>query len=387
MVTIWSKIKLKKKYEYYNQGKNNSFENILLEVINQSTIESDNNQTKEIIQSYQSLAGYYLELVDKAKTDREREELYGKVDQFLNEVNSRDRLNSQNFAIRGVLYLKKNEIEHAINQFETSLESNNKNINALLGLARIKFNQGLEKEILLKEKLEDEKKSEDEIHKLTESSKDHFRESLSKYEQVLKLNLKTNTNLVRLGMGLCNFKLGNIEKAKMCFERVLKFEENANALASLAIIELNELKKESNKSEKIKTAMDYIQRAYKVDKNNPIVLNQLSNHFYHRQDYKKSEQYAQKAIENTNSEQIKVESNFYIARSYHVQNEYDKAFMYYNQISQTKKDFDFGIFGMSQIYIYKGEYDESIRILKILLKNKNDYDIHKLLGKIFLLKI
>jgi RNA polymerase-associated protein CTR9 len=257
----------------------------------------------------------------------------------------------------------------------------------LLGLARIKFNQGLEKEILLKEKLEDEKKSEDEIHKLTESSKDHFRESLSKYEQVLKLNLKTNTNLVRLGMGLCNFKLGNIEKAKMCFERVLKFEENANALASLAIIELNELKKESNKSEKIKTAMDYIQRAYKVDKNNPIVLNQLSNHFYHRQDYKKSEQYAQKAIENTNSEQIKVESNFYIARSYHVQNEYDKAFMYYNQISQTKKDFDFGIFGMSQIYIYKGEYDESIRILKILLKNKNDYDIHKLLGKIFLLKI
>ena len=45
---------------------------------------------------------------------------------------------------------------------------------------------------------------------------------------------------VRLGMGLCFVKLGNLEKARMAFERTLQLSPNSvGALVGLAILELN----------------------------------------------------------------------------------------------------------------------------------------------------
>ena len=45
---------------------------------------------------------------------------------------------------------------------------------------------------------------------------------------------------VRLGMGLCFVKLGNLEKARMAFERTLQLTPHSvGALVGLAILELN----------------------------------------------------------------------------------------------------------------------------------------------------
>ena len=45
---------------------------------------------------------------------------------------------------------------------------------------------------------------------------------------------------VRLGMGLCFVKLGNLEKARMAFERTLQLSPHSvGALVGLAILELN----------------------------------------------------------------------------------------------------------------------------------------------------
>ena len=45
---------------------------------------------------------------------------------------------------------------------------------------------------------------------------------------------------VRLGMGLCFVKLGNLEKARMAFERTLQLSPICvGALVGMAILELN----------------------------------------------------------------------------------------------------------------------------------------------------
>ena len=45
---------------------------------------------------------------------------------------------------------------------------------------------------------------------------------------------------VRLGMGLCFVKLGNLEKARMAFERTLQLSPHCvGALVGMAILELN----------------------------------------------------------------------------------------------------------------------------------------------------
>ncbi|KAI9083821.1 hypothetical protein K1719_034079 [Acacia pycnantha] len=44
---------------------------------------------------------------------------------------------------------------------------------------------------------------------------------------------------VRLGIGLCRYKLGQFEKARQAFERVLQLDpENVEALVALAIMDL-----------------------------------------------------------------------------------------------------------------------------------------------------
>ena len=48
------------------------------------------------------------------------------------------------------------------------------------------------------------------------------------------------TGAVRLGMGLCFVKLGNLDKARMAFKRTLQLSPNCvGALVGMSILELN----------------------------------------------------------------------------------------------------------------------------------------------------
>lgn len=43
---------------------------------------------------------------------------------------------------------------------------------------------------------------------------------------------------IRFGIGLCYYRLGNIEKARFCFERLIELEpDNVMALIGLSVIE------------------------------------------------------------------------------------------------------------------------------------------------------
>ena len=84
------------------------------------------------------------------------------------------------------------------------------------------------------------------------------------------------TGSVRLGMGLCFVKLGNIEKARLAFERTLQLNPlSVGALVGLALLELN-----SKQHDSIKKGVELLSKAYTLDSTNPMVLNHLANHFF-----------------------------------------------------------------------------------------------------------
>ena len=73
-------------------------------------------------------------------------------------------------------------------------------------------------------------------------------------------------------------KLGNETKARAAFERALELDPNCvGALVGLAIMDLNVYA--------IKEGVSKLSKAYTIDASNPMVLNQLANHFFYKRDY------------------------------------------------------------------------------------------------------
>ena len=61
------------------------------------------------------------------------------------------------------------------------------------------------------------------------------------------------------------------------------------------------------------------------------MLNHLANHFFYTMDYKQTESNAVQAFHSTESESMKAESCYSIARRYHVNKEYAQAAQFYQE--------------------------------------------------------
>lgn len=180
--------------------------------------------------------------------------------------------------------LEGDKIEQADAQFNFVLNQSSNNIPAQLGKACIAFNR-----------------------------KD-YRGALAYYKKALRSNPQCPAD-VRLGMAHCFLKLGNIEKARLAFERALQLDSKCvGALVGLAIMKLN-----GENSGDIKLGVNMLSKAYTIDTTNPMVLNHLSNHFFFKKDYTKSELLARHALQNTENEAMRAESCYQMARAFHVQ--------------------------------------------------------------------
>lgn len=180
--------------------------------------------------------------------------------------------------------LEGDKIEQADAQFNFVLNQSSNNIPAQLGKACIAFNR-----------------------------KD-YRGALAYYKKALRSNPMCPAD-VRLGMAHCFLKLGNVEKARLAFERALQLDSKCvGALVGLAIMKLN-----GENPGDIKLGVNMLSKAYTIDTTNPMVLNHLSNHFFFKKDYTKSELLARHALQNTENEAMRAESCYQMARAFHVQ--------------------------------------------------------------------
>lgn len=123
------------------------------------------------------------------------------------------------------------------------------------------------------------------------------------------------------------------------------------ALVGLAISKLNLHEPEANR-----IGVQMLSKAYTVDSTNPMVLNHLANHFFFKKDYQKVQHLALHAFHNTENEAMRAESCYQLARSFHVQGDYDQAFQYYYQSTQfAPSNFVLPHYGLGQMYIYRGD--------------------------------
>ena len=122
-------------------------------------------------------------------------------------------------------------------------------------------------------------------------------------------------------MGHCFYKMNKPEKAKLAFERALQLDPQCvGALVGLSILELNQKTPES-----IRRGVQMLSKAYTIDPTHPMVLNHLANHFFFKKDYQKVQHLALHAFHNTENESMRAESCYQLARSFHIQEDFDQV--------------------------------------------------------------
>ncbi|XP_056409677.1 RNA polymerase-associated protein CTR9 homolog [Hyla sarda] len=182
-------------------------------------------------------------------------------------------------------------------------------------------------------------------------------------------------------MGHCFVKLNKLDKARLAFGRALDLNPKCvGALVGLAVLELN-----NKEADSIKNGVQLLSKAYTIDPSNPMVLNHLANHFFFKKDYSKVQHLALHAFHNTEVEAMQAESCYQLARSFHVQEDYDQAFQYYYQATQfAAASFVLPFFGLGQMYIYRGDKENAAQCFeKVLKAYPNNYETMKILGSLY----
>lgn len=154
---------------------------------------------------------------------------------------------------------------------------------------------------------------------------------------------------------------------RLAFERALELDSKCvGALVGLAISKLNLHQPEANR-----IGVQMLSKAYTVDSTNPMVLNHLANHFFFKKDYQKVQHLALHAFHNTENEAMRAESCYQLARSFHVQGDYDQAFQYYYQSTQfAPSNFVLPHYGLySTFFIPTFSHDKPILNLISLVPN------------------
>ena len=83
-------------------------------------------------------------------------------------------------------------------------------------------------------------------------------------------------------MGLCYYRLGNLPKAKISFDRTVEMDpENSMALAALGIVEIAS---NVNDFESHGNSAIFFERAFRANPRNPLALKYLAEHYFFKGD-------------------------------------------------------------------------------------------------------
>ncbi|KAG1676690.1 RNA polymerase-associated protein CTR9 [Nymphon striatum] len=336
--------------EYYKQGKHDAFVKLLECSRTDASLDYPDFE-KDQMQSLDTLAAYYVQLANKEKVKEKKRELFTKATLLYTTADKIIMYDQNHLLGRAYFCLLEGEkTDQADAQFNFVLNQSPNNIPSLLGKACIAF------------------------------TKKDYRGSLTFYKKALRTNPLCPAT-VRLGMAHCFHKLGKVEKARMGFERALQLDSQCvGALVGLAVMELN-----LKTPEAIKNGVQMLSKAYTIDSSNTMVLNHLANHFFFKKDYNKVQHLALHAIHNTENEAMRSESCYQLARSFHVQGDYDQAFQYYYQATQfSQPNFVLPHFGLGQMSIYRGDLENATQCFEKVLKvQPGNYETMKILGSLY----
>uniref|UniRef100_H2YEL2 Uncharacterized protein n=1 Tax=Ciona savignyi TaxID=51511 RepID=H2YEL2_CIOSA len=345
-LNIWITLAL----EYYKQEKIQDFVQILETARTGANLDYPNHE-KDQMTCLDTLAAYYVQQARMEKNKDRRTELFMQATQLYT-MADKIIMYDQNHLLGRACFclLEGDKLDQADAQFNFVMNQSPDNIPSLLGKACISFN------------------------------KKDYKGALAYYKKALRTNPNCPAD-VRLGMGHCFYKLNKLERARQAFERTLELDPTSvGALVGIALLDLNNKDVES-----IRNGIKLLSKGYQIDQSSPMVLNHLANHFFFKKDYEKVQHLALHSFHNTENETIQAESCYQLARSFHIQGDFDQAFQYYYQATQfASPTFVLPYYGLGQMYIYKGDEQDKERCFeKVLKAYPNNYETMKILGSLY----
>ncbi|XP_017835367.1 RNA polymerase-associated protein CTR9 homolog [Drosophila busckii] len=170
---------------------------------------------------------------------------------------------------------------------------------------------------------------------------------------------------VRVGIANCLLQLGELERARKFF--TLAKQQSPHCIDAL----LGEAQLSLNKCERPSVIMgiSYVCAAYAINHRHPHVLSWLCTYFYYRRDYNNLLVAAGNAFVNANTPQLRAQSCYQIARSYHAFRNFDRAFNFYGHaVRMRAKNYAPPHLGLAQIYIRRQQLQQAYQELRIVLQ-------------------
>ncbi|WOK96671.1 hypothetical protein Cni_G05378 [Canna indica] len=349
--------------EYFKQGKIDQFRQILEEGSSPEIDEYYADVKYERIAILNALAAYYTYLGKIETKQRDKEEHFISATQYYNRASRIDPHELSTWIGKGQLYVAKGELQTASESFRIALVEDPNCVPALLGQACVDFN--------IAEREEHYKKA-----------MDSYKSSLENYKRALQINPNCPAS-VRLGIGYCRYKLGQFEKARQSFQRVLQLDpENVEALVALGVMDL-----QTNEADGIRKGMEYMRRAFEIHPYCPMALNYLANHFFFTGQHFLVEQLTETALAVGSHGLMKAHSYYNLARSYHSKGDFEKALRYYMaSVKETSKPQEFVLpyYGLGQVQLKLGDFRSSLSSFeKVLEVHPENCESLKVVGHIY----
>ncbi|CAN6472201.1 unnamed protein product [Victoria cruziana] len=327
--------------EYFKQGKLEQFRQILEEGSSPEIDEYYADVRYERIAILNALGAYYSYLGKIESKQREKDDHFSLATQYYNKASRIDMHEPSTWVGKGQLLLAKGDLDLAFSAFKIVLDGQPDNVPALLGQACILY------------------------------KRERFSESLELYKRALQA-YPNCPGAVRLGIGYCRYNMGQFDKARQAFQRVLQLDPgNVDALVALGIMDL-----QTNQAHGIREGMEKMRRAFEMYPYCPMALNYLANHFFFTGQHFLVEQLTETSLAVSDHGLMKSHSYYNLARSYHSKGDYEKAGFYYlASVKEINKPQDFVLpyYGLGQVQLKLGDFRSSLsnfeKVLEVYPEN------------------
>jgi len=250
-ITYWYELSLL----YYRQGKTQEFHRILdeaLKDVDQRAFPYLMNPVDDRIKAFNALASYHIQLSIVAESEDESNK---NTEKGLQLIYNADNLNFKvpiTFITKCFWALSQGQIQQSQQQIEHFSHNNYSNPVSKIMKGLIEFSKG------------------------------EYHSALELFKSIQQQNPLANPQ-IRFAIGLCYFRLGNLEKARFAFERTIDLDhENSLAFVALAIVELQTNVNDQKMRNK---AASYLEKAIKLDQNNYLALRYLADHYFFKKEY------------------------------------------------------------------------------------------------------
>ncbi|KAK9099493.1 hypothetical protein Syun_026538 [Stephania yunnanensis] len=342
--------------EYFKQGKIEQFRQILEEGSSPEIDEYYADVKYERIAILNALGAYYSYLGKVETKQREKDDHFILATQYYNKASRIDMHEPSTWIGKGQLLLAKGDLDQASAAFKIVLDDNRDdnrdNVPALLGQACVLFNRG------------------------------RYSDSLELYKRALQVHPNCPAS-VRLGIGLCRYKMGQFEKARQAFKRALQIQKMLRLLWPLE----SWICKQMKAADETWKGMEKMQKAFEIYPYCAMALNYLANHFFFTGQHFLVEQLTETALAVSSLGLMKSHSYYNLARSYHSKGDYEKAGMYYMaSVKECNKPHDFVLpyFGLGQVQLKWGDFRSSLsNFEKVLEVYPENCETLKVIGHIY----